>query len=228
MNHWSPVRIKKKRVQFANWIRTNFRKEDTMKILFSGKKMFDNDGVYNSQNGWIWPLNRAVADTGGSVRQKRKFPQKVMVRLGVGSEGVSLLMIFEKGTVDHDRYIMEVLLVALMFGNNMFRNDWTFQQDGARPDIHAKSQEWCTKSFPFFIDENHWPPNSPDLNSWDYCIWNEFAELINWDAFTSKQTLISAVKRAVRKMSHNVVFESCSSWTNRLHRMSQDKGNYLR
>ena len=39
---------KESRKRFANWIRTNFRKEDTMKILFSDEKMFDIDGVYNS------------------------------------------------------------------------------------------------------------------------------------------------------------------------------------
>ncbi|CAM4811068.1 unnamed protein product [Rotaria magnacalcarata] len=110
----------------------------------------------------------------------------------------------------------------------MFGNDWIFQQDGAKPHTHAKSQEWCTKNFPSFIDKSHWPPNSPDLNPLDYCIWNEFAQLIEWDAVTSKTTLITALKRAVRKISQDVVFESCSSWTNRLYRLSQDKGNYLR
>lgn len=35
---------KEKRKRFANWIRTNFRKEDTMTILFSDEKMFDIDG----------------------------------------------------------------------------------------------------------------------------------------------------------------------------------------
>ena len=219
---------KVKRIQFANWIRTNFRKEDTMKILFSDEKMFDIDGVYNSQNDRIWAVSRSEADIKGGTRQKRKFPQKVMVWLGVCSKGVSPLIIFEKGTVDHERYIKEVLPVALKFGNDMFGNDWTFQQDGAKPHTHAKSQEWCTKNFPSFIDKNHWPSNSPDLNPLDYCIWNEFAQLIEWDAVTSKTTLISALKRTVRKISQVVVFESCSSWTNRLYRLVQDKGNYLR
>ncbi|CAM4965267.1 unnamed protein product [Rotaria socialis] len=219
---------KEKRIQFANWIRTNFRKEDTMKILFSDEKMFDIDGVYNSQNDRIWAVNRSEADIKGGTRQKRKFPQKVMVWLGVCSKGVSPLIFFEKGTVDHDRYIKEVLPVALKFGNDMFGNDWIFQQDGAKPHTHAKSQEWCTKNFPSFIDKSHWPPNSPDLNPLDYCIWNEFAQVIEWDAVTSKTTLITALKRAVRKISQDVVFESCSSWTNRLYRLSQDKGNYLR
>ena len=34
-----------KRKKFVNWVRTNFRKEDTMRILFSDEKFFDIDGV---------------------------------------------------------------------------------------------------------------------------------------------------------------------------------------
>lgn len=36
---------KEKRKTFANWIRTNFRKQETLRILFSDEKMFDIDGV---------------------------------------------------------------------------------------------------------------------------------------------------------------------------------------
>ena len=124
---------KEKRRKFANWIRTNFRKQETLKILFSDEKMFDIDGVYNTQNDRIWAVNRNEADEKGGVHQKKKFPQKVMVWLGVCSKGVSPLVIFEKGTVDHARYINEVLPVALKYGNHVFGKDWTFQQDGAKP-----------------------------------------------------------------------------------------------
>ena len=41
---------KEKRLKFSNWIRTNFHKENTLRSLFSDEKMFDIDGVYNSQN----------------------------------------------------------------------------------------------------------------------------------------------------------------------------------
>ena len=118
-----------------------------------------------------------------------------------------------------------MLPVALKYGNDMFRDDWTFQQDGAKPHIHAKSQEWCANNFPSFIDKDHWPPNSPDLNPLDYCIWNGIAQVIKWDTVTSKKTLIVALKRAVKEISKDVFFESL---TNRLYRMTQDKGNYLR
>ena len=219
---------KEKRIQFANWIRTNFRKESTMKILFSDEKLFDIDGVYNSQNDRIWAASRSEADIKGGIRQKRKFPQKVMVWLGVCSKGVSPLVIFENGTVDHARYIKEVLPVALRYGNSMFGNDWTFQQDNATPHTHAKTQEWCDDNFPSFFDKDRWPPNSADLNPLDYSIWNELAQKIKWDTVTSKKTLIAALKCSVHEISQNVVFESCSSWSNRLYRLSQGGGNYLK
>jgi hypothetical protein len=188
------------RKKFANWVRTNFRKEQTMKILFSDEKMFDIDGVYNSQNDRIWAPNRAEANKKGGTKQKRKFPQKVMVWLGACSKGITPLVIFKDGTVDHARYIKEVLPVALKYGNMTFGSDWIFQQDGARPHVHHLIQQWCRDHFPAFLDKDRWPSNSPDLNPLDYCIWDELARAMNWEKITSKTTLIEELKRATKKV----------------------------
>ena len=47
---------------FSNWLRTNFRNEDTMKILFSDEKFFDIDSDNNSQNDRVWAVDRADTD----------------------------------------------------------------------------------------------------------------------------------------------------------------------
>lgn len=219
---------KKKRKKFANWIFNHFRKEDTMRILFSDEKMFDVDGIYNAQNQRIWAPSRAEADERGGVQMRQKFPQKVMVWLGVCSQGVTPLVIFDQGTVDHARYIDNVLPVALEYGNKTFRKHWIFQQDGAKPHIHHLTQKWCLDNFPSFIDKDHWPPNSPDLNPLDYCIWDEFAEAIDWDQVTSKEDLIRELKRAVKKIRKNVILQSCSSWTARLKRVLKGDGSFLK
>ena len=151
-----------------------------------------------------------------------------MVWLGVCSEGVASLVLFEKGTLGHHRYIKEVLLVSLRYGNSKFGNNWTFQQDNGMPHTHRKTQEWCSQHFSSFIDKDTWPANSPDLNPLDYCIWDEFAQTISWDKVTSKSSLIAEFKRGVKKIRLYVVRESCSVWTNRLYRMTQNDGNYLR
>ncbi|CAF1688250.1 unnamed protein product [Adineta ricciae] len=50
--------------------------------------------------------------------------------------GVSLLVIFEQR-------------------NYVFGNDWTYQQDGAKPHTHHLTQQWCHDNFPAFIDKDH-------------------------------------------------------------------------
>ena len=107
--------------------------------------------------------------------QQRKFPQKVMVWLAVMSEGVAPLVLFEKDTLDHHRYIKEILPVAVRYGSSKFGNNWTFQQDNGTPHTRQQTQDWCSQHFPSFIDKDIWPANSPDLNPLDYCIWDEFA-----------------------------------------------------
>ena len=104
---------KAQRKKFANWVRTNFRKEEAMKILFSDEKFFDIDSVYNSQNDRVWAVDRADADKKGGIKPKQKFPQKVMVWLGVCSKGITPLVILDEGTVDHRYYIEKVLPTAL-------------------------------------------------------------------------------------------------------------------
>ena len=114
-------------MKFANWIRANSRKGNTMNFLFSVEKMFDIDGAYNSHNDRIWAVIRAAADAKGGIRRKWKFPQKVMVWLGICSKGGSPLVISESDTLNHDRYIKEVLPVVLKYGNDMFGDGWTLQ-----------------------------------------------------------------------------------------------------
>lgn len=89
-----------------------------MKTLFSAKKIFEIDGIYNIQNDRIWVVNREQADIRVGIRQIRRFPQKVMVWLRTCSKGLSPLMIVENERVAHSIYINEVLLVALKYENN--------------------------------------------------------------------------------------------------------------
>ena len=50
-----------------------------MRILISDEKMFDIDGIYDSQDDHVWAPSRTVENESGGIRTKRKFPTKVMV-----------------------------------------------------------------------------------------------------------------------------------------------------
>ena len=50
---------------------------------FSNEKLFDLDGIYNSENDRIWAVNREEANQRDRKEQRGKFAEKVMVWLSV-------------------------------------------------------------------------------------------------------------------------------------------------
>ena len=170
---------KQKRIKFANWVLNNYRKEDINRWLFSDEKFFDLDGIYNAQNDRIWAVSREEADKKGGVREKTKFAMKVMVWLGVCAKGFTAPVILDDGTMNAERYIDEILPIALKYGNKILGSDWTYQQDGARPHKHYLTQKWCEEHFPSFIPKSRWPANSPDLCPLDYSLWNELGKAMD-------------------------------------------------
>ena len=216
----------RKRKSFANWVRNNFTKETSKTILFSDEKLFDLDGVYNKQNDRIWAVSRADADSRGGIYEKSKFPQKVMVWLGVCTKGATKVVVLE-GSVNHQSYIKNVLPVARQYGNKYFEGNWTFQQDGARAHTQELSQKYCRDKMPNFISKDRWPPNSPDLNPLDYCIWNEIVTGMRWDRVLCKTTLISEIKHAVRILRKEILLDSCTRWYTRVRKVGAADGAYL-
>ncbi len=61
---------KRKRMKFANWVRNNFTKAETLRFVFSDEKLFTVNGVYNRQNERIWAVSRAEADKNGKNDQE--------------------------------------------------------------------------------------------------------------------------------------------------------------
>ena len=191
------------------------------------RSSLDIDGVCNSQNDRMGTVDRADVNKKGGIKQKRKFSSKTMVCLGACSKGVTPLVILDEGTVDHTIYIEKVLPVALKYGNEVFCSDWVLQQDGDGPLSHHLTQQWCRDNFLSSFGKYRWPSNSPDLNPLDYSIWNELGNTISWNKVKSKTTLVQQLKSSFKKICELVVFENCTSSTNRLYQVSQGNGNYL-
>ena len=139
-----------------------------------------------------------------------KFPTKVLVWLGVCGEGLTPPVIIEDRTIDAERYIDEILPIALKSDNKMLGKDWTYQQDGARPQTHRFSKKWCADHFPNFMSKDRWPPNSPDLCPLDYGLWNELAESMDWHNIQTKANLIQEIKRSVKTIKKGKIFTFCT------------------
>ncbi|CAF2187062.1 unnamed protein product [Rotaria magnacalcarata] len=109
----------------------------------------------------------------------------------------------------------------------MLGSDWTYQQDSARPHTHRLTQEWCAENFPDFISKERWPPNSRDLCSLDYSLWNELGQCMNWNRITTNTTLIEEIKRSVVKVDKKIFFNSILDFTIRLRMIKKNGGNYI-
>ena len=96
--------------------------------------------------------------------------------MGASSKGVIPLVILDKGTISHERYINEVLPVVLKSGNHMLAQSWRFQKDNVTAHTHHLTQKWCTDNLPGFIPKDRRQANSSDLNPLDYCLGNELAQ----------------------------------------------------
>jgi hypothetical protein len=133
---------KGRRKASANWIQTNFSEEQTLKFSVSDEKMFDLDGMCNAENDRIWAVSGPEADERSGLKQKWNSPKKVMVWLGACSKGLTPLVILDKRTVDHKRYIRDVLSVHVKYENDVFGGDWIFQQESATSHTQALIQQW--------------------------------------------------------------------------------------
>src|SRR6218665_791233 len=51
-----------------------------------------------------------------------------------------------------------------------------FHQDGAPAHTARVTQEWLHANRPEIIEQDRWPPNSPDLNPLDYHVWGAMME----------------------------------------------------
>ncbi|CAF0800872.1 unnamed protein product [Adineta steineri] len=218
---------REKRLSFAIYIRKKVRKSFSRKILFSDEKRFNIDGLYNKQNDRVWAPSREEATANGGIYCKSKFPQGVMIWLGVCYNGVTRPVIIEKGTIDHRRYIDEILPVAVQDGTKLMGCNFLFQQDGATPHTHHLTQAWCQEKFWKFWPKSRWPPNSPDLNPLDYSIWYELCSQMQWNKVHDKKTLISQIRLGVKKIRIEVVRRSIDSFTKRIYRLLQTRGHYI-
>ncbi|CAF3410536.1 unnamed protein product [Rotaria sp. Silwood2] len=202
---------KAKRRSFGTWISKNITKSMTKKKLFADEKYFRINGIVKKQNDRIYAATRDEADDKGSIHHTMQFSSGVMVELRMCYEGVTRSVIIEEGAINSERYINEILPVALEDREKMLDSDFIFQQDNAPADRDKLTQHWCKEYFPHFWTKDRWLANSPDLNPLDYSIWGELHQQIDWRRVTSRQTLIDEIKQGMKKIRTEIVRRSVCS-----------------
>ena len=143
------------------------------RVFFTDEKAFYLSPLANTQNDRVWAAGkkREVAAE-RLLNQRSKFSRKLMVSAGVCYGGKSRLHFVAEGVKISAQTYTETLLPLLVEDcSNLLQHDYVFQQDGAPGHFARQTQEWLATNCPDFINKDQWPPNSPDLNPLDYCVW---------------------------------------------------------
>ena len=77
----------------------------------------------------------------------------------------------DKTKINAGYFTADLLPKLIQDCKQLLEGDFVFQQDGAPAHTARQTQEWLGANTPDFIGKDEWPPNSPDLNPLDCCVW---------------------------------------------------------
>ena len=190
--------------------------------------MFTSNGYFNPQNDMIWAASRDDANEQGGLIEELKFPEKVMLGMGVTWNGLTKPYFLNKGTrLNTEKYI-PMLEFYKSEGDRLFgSNDWGFVQDGATSHTSKESQEWCKSNFKWYVDKFHWPANTPEWNPMDYSVWTEIDRHIDYKKVKTQSDLIKQIKNSAKNIDANFCREVIGNFLKRIYATEKNKGNVL-
>lgn len=223
----------RKRLDRARALLRRFRTPESVgKVAHSDEKCFYLNDISSNQNDRVRAagLKRSISN-GRLLVQRDKFGKKVMVSAAVCFRGKSRLIFVDPASKVNTRYYIDRILPVLKLDlDNMYGDaDYIFQQDGAPSHTAAETQTWLRDNFPDFISKDQWPPNSPDLNVLDYCVWGMLtAELAKISPrATTLDQLRANLLIAWDKLSLDPIRRALLKWPDRLRTVVEQNGQHI-
>jgi hypothetical protein len=194
----------------------------TVKI-FSDKKIFTVDQVYNRRN------DRIIVDQGipSTPVNTTKHPAGVMVLGVVASDGNKCPAIFvpDGAKVNSEAYISLLESKVLPWLKKTYpAGNYVWQQDGAPAHTSRRTQEWLGANMSKFWDKTVWPPSSPDLNPLDYSVWSVIEAKACKTPHSSVDTLKASITKAWRMMTKAYLIKTCHSFRRRVEAVIEMEG----
>ena len=234
-----------KRLDFARKF-VQLSPERRANIAFSDEAGFSLDGVINRQNQRRYsPRGDGTPD--GFIHTTSKFPQKVMVFLGLHSCGGTFgLKFYGQGKSLTGATYRELLINDCIPALKELNHDglgtldnMTWQQDGA--SIHTSNESirvlhdsgfgtrlfsQKNKSCKIQI-EIEWPPRSPDLNPLDFFAWGYLKSKVYSPKPKTLDELKARIEEAISNLDPDMVRRACDSLYDRCLKVIENNGGYI-
>jgi hypothetical protein len=207
-----------KRKTCCIWMRKHIKLESTRKMMWTDEKIYTLNGYYNPQNDVIWADDRESANDEGGFHEEKKYPEAVMVAMGITWNGLTKPYFFKKGFRLNTKRYVSVLKFYKKEGDRLFSDtNWGFQQDGASCHTSDESQSWCEKNFKWYIAKDRWPPNAPELNPMDYSVWNEIDRHVDYKKVRGRANLMRQIRKAAKKIDPTFCREVIGNFLKRVY-----------
>ena len=156
-----------------------------------------------------------------------------MVSAGVSMHGkTDIIFIDHQKTKVNGEYYVGLLRDKLIPEcRRLYPDDnYIFQQDSAPSHRCRLAQQFLEANTPDFIHSDAWPPNSPDLNPLDYCVWNALKELVyagRRKPFLNTDELKQVIEAKWSLLNDRQIQKSIGQWKQLLRVVTREGGGSI-
>ena len=222
-------KVKQKRKTRCKNLDDKYSTKDVEKMVFTDEKDFTVEIARNRQNDRVYGKRKKDIPVKRLHHETSRFTKKVMVSAGVSWHGKTRIHVIDTKTtkVNSENYIQLLNRGLLRDCKRLYPdNDFIFQQDGATSHTSRRTQQHLEEEAPAFIKKDEWPPQSPDCNPMDYCVWNSLSEKVyegRMDKFTEEE-LKTKIKESWKRITLEEIHSCISSWKKRLRAVCRENG----
>ena len=172
------TRTKEKRIERCPNLFRVFTKQVLEMAFLSDEKIFKVIQLLNVQKDRTYAPSAYKKSTIENKRlyvERSGIPMSLMVSVAVSKVGKSSIFFVEPGAKVNGAYYREKLLASMIPEMDRLTGyqPYVFMQDGARSHTANETVRFFNQQrYLTLLQPNMWPPNSPDLNPVDYCVWS--------------------------------------------------------
>jgi hypothetical protein len=210
--------------------RKTFRKYDLPNFLFVDECYITVKKHFNHQNERCYGKDFSLIRTWKKFREFPKTPLSAMVFGGITRDGRTKLVVLKTGfRINQVSYKKECLIPMLKrMPNKMDPSKTIFYQDKAPCHRADSVQEYLKEVLPSFVRNDAMPPNSPDLNPLDYCIWSLLKEALNKHGHISSfARLKKLLVKEWNTIPQTAIQASVDCWLARVRRVEAADGDHI-
>ena len=225
----SDADIEKRMVRSKRMLTRYYSKNVLETAFFSDEKIFKVKKLYNTKNDVVYAskrLKKSEISEERIIREQQGFPEKVMVSVGISKAGKTSVIFVEDGKTVNAQYYCKKLLKKIILEMNKLTK-YLFMQDGARAHTAKLFLDMLHEQLQL-LEPKDWPPNSPDLNPVDYCIWGILEQNVyRGRKITDLDTLKSAIKEEWNKNPQETINNCIDVFRARLRRVGEAEGKHI-